>query len=276
MAEENFYTILEVTSTATQEEIKLAYRKAVVKYHPDLHAKDPNANKKMSVVNEAYETLGDPIKRENYDGKGLGTYAFSDFFTQGKRADTVKAEDFYGEAMGDLLRDLLGEKYGKKQTKKNAQGAGWGDYFGYFDELYEDVFSRKETAYEAAEAREEAREARERDQEPLEEQRAEDLYAYLTLTAGEARKGTKKDIIVESSEPCEYCGGTGHISQGYLTHVCDFCEGTGKHKVKQRTIRVTIPGGVKTGMTVHVANMGNAGEYGAPNGDLYINLTVKV
>ena len=274
MPAEDFYAILELTSAATQEEIKLAYRKAVVRYHPDLHSEDPQAHKKMSAVNEAYETLGDPTKRSNYDDGGEGTYAFSDFFTSARQSAATKPEDFYGETMEDLIRDLFGKNAGKKQAKKNNQEAGCGSYYGYFDELFEELFNKKTTSYEAAEDEEEAREERARDQEPLEDQQAEDLYVYLTLTAAEARKGTKKDIILETFEPCQYCDGTGSISQGYLTHVCDFCGGTGKHK-KKKTIRVTIPGGVKTGMKVRIARMGNVGEYGEANGDLYLNLTVK-
>lgn len=274
MPEQDFYAILEVVSTATQEEIKLAYRKAVVRYHPDLHKDDPQAHKKMSAVNEAYETLGDPTKRSNYDGGGEGAYAFSDFFTRGSQPTAAKPEDFYGEAMEDLIRDLFGKGTGKKQTKKNNQEAGRGSYYVYFDELFEELFNKKATSYEAAEDEEEAREERARDQAPLEEQRAEDLYAYLTLTTAEARKGTKKDIILETFEACQYCGGTGSISQGYLTHVCDFCGGSGQHK-KKKTIRVTIPKGVKTGMKVRIAKMGKAGEYGTASGDLYLNITVK-
>lgn len=274
MSEEDFYAILEVTSTATQEEIKLAYRKAVVKYHPDLHKDDPQAHKKMSEVNEAYETLGDPAKRNNYDSGGIGAYAFSDFFAQARPAAAAKTEDFYGEAMEDLIRDLFGEKAEKKQAKKNNQGAGWGSYFGYFDELFEELFNKKETSYEAAEEREEAREERARDQEPFEEQPEKDVYVKLTLTAREAAKGTKKNITFESFESCQYCDGTGTISQGYLTHVCDFCEGTGKNK-KQKTIKVTIPSGVKTGMKVRIPKMGKPGEYGETSGDLYLKITVK-
>lgn len=274
MPAEDFYAILEVAVTATQEEIKLAYRTAVKKYHPDLHKEDANANKKMSAVNAAYETLGDPTKRSDYDGNGLGTYTFSDFSTQGGAGRVSKAEGFYGEAMEDLLRDAFGKKYGRKQEKKDNQGTGWGSYFSYFDELFEELFNKKEASYEAAEAREEAREESARDQAPFAEQPEKDVYAKLTLTATEATKGTKKNITLESTEACQYCDGTGTLRQGYLTHVCDFCAGTGQHK-KQRTIKVTVPGGVKTGTKVRIAGMGKAGEYGAASGDLYLKITIK-
>jgi molecular chaperone DnaJ len=274
MPAEDFYTILQVAATATQEEIKLAYRKAVVRYHPDLHKNDADANKKMGKINEAYETLGDPAKRSNYDGNGLGTYAFSDFFTQRGAGGRSRTEGFYEEAMEDLLRDAFGKKYGRKQEKKDNQGTGWGSYFGYFEELFEDFFNKKATSYEAAEDSEEAREENTRDQEPFEEQPEKDVYAKLTLTAAEATKGTKKNITLESTEACQYCDGTGTLRQGYLTRVCDFCEGTGQHK-KQRGIKVTIPGGVKTGTKVRIAGRGKRGEYGEANGDLYLTLTVK-
>lgn len=242
----DYYKILGVAKVASQEEIKKAYREAVKKYHPDLHKDEPSAHKKMAEVNEAYETLGDPAKRGLYD-KQEGATNYVNFTPPVQNSRQPRwgfgEEDFVKEAFESYLRGA-----DKAKTKPQAPTA----YSSYFDNF---VAEARPTKKEAAQGK--------------------DLTKKLTLTETEARLGTKKEVKVKRYDKCGTCRGRGTVWGYDGAKKCPSCHGTGVTK-NARNLIITLPGGLRTGMRVHVAGQGDAGKQGRKDGALYLLITVKV
>mgnify|MGYP003586487657 FL=1 len=263
----DYYDILGVPKGASQDDIKKAYRELVKKYHPDLHKDDPGAPKHMAEVNEAYETLSDPAKREQYD-------------TYGKAG----APGFPGAGQG-----------------WTPQYGGSGEPFGGFD--FGDLFGSFMGGFGRSQAA----------QQPEESPRGRDLSVAMTLSLKEAVFGTKKEIQVRrydtcttchgsgaapgtSPKVCPTCGGSGEVRQTQDTifgrvvtagvcptcrgegrvidSPCPTCKGSGVARV-DKTIEVTIPAGVDSGMKVRITGQGDAGKHGGAPGDLYLLITVQ-
>ncbi len=269
----NYYETLGVPRDASSDEIKRKYRELVMKYHPDLHKDDPDAAKRMTEINEAYEVLSNPEKRAQYDKfgsvgaqQGGGGFDFRDF-------------GFGGEAGGDFfdIDDLL-RNFG----------------FGGFRAPGSRRAQQKETNPEAP-------------------TRGEDIGYSIKITLAEAVLGTKKTIKITRKETCPACHGSGvEPGSGYITcptchgsgvvkriqrsifgefvmqTTCPTCHGSGKiPKAKchtcggsgvvdaAKTIEVKIPAGVDTGMRVRVRGQGNAGLHKGPKGDLYLKVIVQ-
>lgn len=255
MAKKDYYEVLGVLKTSTTVEIKTAYRSMAKKCHPDLHPGDASAELQFKEITEAYEVLSDAQKRAAYDQYGHAA------FEQGAGG--------FGGGFGGF----------------NFTG-------GSFSDLFEEVFN----GFMGGNARSAAEDNR----------RGNDIKAEMTITLKEAFTGVKKKIEVptfvpcadcqgkggEGQEtcsvckghgrvrrqngffmmetPCTACGGTGHTIQ----HACDKCKGTGRVK-KTKTLEVSIPAGVETGVRMRVAGEGEAGLQGGQAGDLYVFITVK-
>ena len=243
-----YYEVLQVSKTASEAEIKKAYRKMAMKYHPDRNPDDPEAEERFKEVNEAYDVLSDPQKRSAYDQ--------------------------FGHAGVD--------------GSAGAGGGGFGG-FGDFSDIFGDIFGGG---------------GFHRGPQP-----GNDLQYELSITLEEAVKGTTVEIRIPTKEVCEACQGTGaepgsavetcptcggqgqvRIQQGFfaVAQTCPTCHGTGK-QIKQKckkcygegyvhdhkTLSVNIPAGVDTGDRIRLAGEGEAGEPGAPHGDLYVRIRVK-
>ncbi len=255
MAKRDYYEVLGVSKSASSEEIKKAYRLLAKKYHPDI-CKEPNAEEKFKEVQEAYEVLSDDQKRARYD-----QYGFEDP-TQG-----------FGGA---------------------GQGFSGFSGFGGFEDIFNSFFGGG------------GRGSHQRDN------RGADLEKTMTITFDEAVHGCKKVVRLNVDEVCPQCGGSGARSksdiktcekchgQGYVfvemqsifgrtrtQQVCPKCGGRGQEilnkcercggKGKFRTtkdITINIPAGIDNGMTLRVEGKGEAGEFGAEPGDLYITFKV--
>lgn len=236
MAERSYYDVLGVSRTATQDEIKKAYRRLARQYHPDLHTGSRKADmeKRFKELNEANEVVGDPENRKKYDqygprwreaeaferarreaGAGMGTGmggggGFSGF-TAGE-----------GQDFGDLFESLFG------------QGAGAQAGFRGF-------------AMPGA-----------------------DLEASASVTLREVLTGVTRRVELAEPVPCRTCGGTGRVSN----RPCPSCGGTGT-QVEPRTIEVKIPAGVQDGVLLRVPGKGEVGSRGGKRGNLYLRVHIE-
>lgn len=259
MSNRNYYEILGVTRSSDQEEIKKAYRKLAVQYHPDRNPNDSQSESKFKEATEAYEVLGDPKKRSQYDQLGH--------------------EAFQGARGGGGFNGFSGF-------------SGFGDIFEGFEDLFEGFFGNRSPRSTRSQQR------RGSDLQYHLEIDLEEAYfgkeSKITIEREEncdrcEGKGTQ---FGKTPDPCHVCGGRGQISrsQGFLSFssTCHKCNGTGvfiqnpckschgKGKVnRHRTLSIKIPAGVDTGTRIKISQEGGEGSHGGPRGDLYVYLQIR-
>jgi molecular chaperone DnaJ len=267
----DFYETLGLARGATQEEIKKAYRKSALKYHPDRNAGDPQAEKKFKEISEAYEVLSDEKKRQLYDQYG---------------EDALRGAPGMGGGGGpqggfSSMEEAL-------RTFMNAFGGGGGGGGGG-GSIFESFFG-----FEG---------------ESAEGQQGASKKMNLTLSFEEAMKGVEKEVSLNNYAACTTCDGSGaasknsikncsrchgsgqvHQTRGFfsmasvcpqchgkgkmITDPCKDCQGDGRIKQKQR-VTIKVPPGVDTGMRLRMGGYGDAGEGGGPAGDLYVFISVE-
>jgi molecular chaperone DnaJ len=250
----DYYEILGVSKDATQEEIKSAYRKAALKYHPDKNPGDKNAEEKFKKAAEAYSVLGDAERRSRYDRYGtVGDVPGAG----GVPWDSDLFADF---------SDLLGGLF------------GFGDLFGGGRRGAGRVQRGSDLRYDMHLTLQEAFEGKEESLEiPKEE-------ACGTCKGSGSKSGQR--IVCQAcrgrgtvafrqgfftvSRTCPQCGGEGEIVQD----PCSACTGRGRVRTR-KTIKVKIPAGVDAGTRLRISCEGEAGERGGPPGDLYIFMDVE-
>lgn len=251
MSKRDYYEVLGVSKDADEREIKKAYKRMAMKYHPDRNKTDADAIDKFKEASEANEVLTDPQKRAAYDQFGH---------------DGVNGQQG-------------GQGYG-----------GGGDFGDIFGDVFGDIFGGGQRRQQRA-------------------ARGSDLRYNMELTLEEAVRGVTKEIKVPTLVGCDVCDGSGakagtqantcstcnghgqvQMRQGFFTvqQPCPHCRGKGKiitdpcHKChgegryqKTKTLSVKIPAGVDTGDRIRLSGEGEAGEAGAPAGDLYVQMHVR-
>ncbi len=241
----DYYEILGVPRTASEAEIKKAFRKLAREYHPDVAKNKKQAEEKFKEVNEAYEVLGDPAKRKKYDELGSNWSAGADF------RPPPGWEGFgTGGRGGFASRGPAGEEF-----DFHFGGTGFSDFF---EQLFGTRGARARGGFGSGPAYAE---------EDLASERGRDIEGDLMVTLEEAQRGSVRSVSVRHSVPCEHCGGTGQRAR----HVCNVCGGTGQVP-KTDTYQVKIPPGVSEGQRLRVAGRGEAGLGGAAAGDLYLRV----
>ena len=256
MAKRDFYEVLGVAKDANDEDIKKAYRRLAMKFHPDRNPDDKQAEEKFKEANEAYEMLTDAQKRAAYDQYG---HAGVDPNMGGRGGP----EGFGGfaEAFGDIFGDIFGGAAGARRG--GGQQIYRGNDLSYAMEITLDEAARgKDTQI-----------------------RIPSWDSCETCKGSGAKPGT-------SPKTCNTCNGAGtvHMRQGFFSiqQTCPHCHGTGKiipepctacsgaGKIKkQKTLEVKIPAGINEGMRIRSAGNGEPGSNGGPSGDLYIEIRVK-
>ncbi len=260
----DFYEVLGIQRSATDDEIKKAYRKLAKKYHPDLNPDDSSAEQKFKEVSEAYEILSDKDKRSRYDQ--FGHAGVDPNFGAGGGAGGFGG--FGGFDMGDIFGDIFGGGFGGFGGRSNARrGPQRGSNvstevtisfeeaaFGCEKEIN---LYRIETCPDCSGSG----------------AKAGTEVATCSVCGGRGQVTTTQRTILGNMQTvttCSACGGKGKVAK----EPCSKCAGKGRVK-KSRKIKVKIPAGIDNGQTISLSGQGNAGEQGAPNGDLYVSVYVK-
>ncbi|PIZ30724.1 MAG: molecular chaperone DnaJ [Alphaproteobacteria bacterium CG_4_10_14_0_8_um_filter_53_9] len=263
------YSTLGVSKSASDAEIKSAYRKLAMKFHPDKNAGDAEAEKKFKELSAAYEVLKDPQKKAAYDR--FGSAAFGQGGGPGARGFGAGANSGGFEFSGnfeDLFEDILGGVFGQ-----GMGGHAGGAPRSSFRQQGADLRYNLEVSLTQA---------------------AEGLSTTIHFPAAGACKTCKGSGAKEGTSPttCSTCHGAGQVQfrQGFfsMARTCPECGGRGEiikekcpdchgagRKVKERKLNVTVPPGVDNGTRLRLTGEGEAGTHGGPAGDLYVFITVS-
>ena len=266
MAEKrDYYEVLGVSKGATADEIKKAYRKLAMKYHPDYNPGDKEAEEKFKELNEANEVLSDPEKRQRYDQFGFAGVDPN----YGAGAGGGFGGGFGGVDLGDLFGDIFGGGFGGfgggSRANPNAPRKG------------QDIRVRITLNFQEA---------------------VHGCSKKISITRQETctecggngcAKGTSPEIcpdcggrgyvvtqqrtpfgVMQSQQPCTRCGGKGKI----VKEPCKVCRGVGKMGIK-KTLEVNIPAGIDDDQSIALRGMGDAGTNGGPSGDVIVMVSVK-
>ena len=265
MAEKrDFYEVLGVSKTASDDELKKAYRKLAKQYHPDLNPDDKTAEAKFKEVSEAYEILSDKEKRSRYDQFGHAGVDPS----YGGGAGAGGFGGFGGFDMGDIFGDIFGGGFGGFSSHgQSRRGPQRGSH------MYADVtISFEEAAFgcekEISVYRIEAC-------DDCGGSGAKPGTDTITCTvcggSGQVRT-TQRTILgnMQTVTTCSACNGKGSV----VKEPCPKCAGKGKVK-RNKKMKVKIPAGIDDGQTISLSGQGNAGDKGAANGDLYVSVSVR-
>ncbi len=253
MSDKDFYEILEVSRTASDEEIKKSYRKLAMKYHPDKNKGNSKAEKKFKEISAAYEILKDPQKKAAYDQYG------HDAFRQGGMGGAQGFGDFAG-GFSDIFEEFFGGGFGGASRQR---GPTRGSDLRYnMSVSLQDAFSGKKTQIKIPSNIncDSCNGTGSADKSGPSTCSTCNGYGKVRSTSG----------FFSIERPCHSCGGEGVT----IKNPCLKCSGTGQQK-KQKTISVSIPAGVDTGTRIRISGEGERGQRGAGNGDLYIFLDVK-
>ena len=262
----DYYAVLGVEKNATDEELKKAYRKLAIKYHPDKNPGDKTAEEKFKELGEAYEVLSDPQKRAAYDQYG------ADAFDPRKRSGfgggggagfqdpfDIFSQVFGGGAGGSIFDELFGGMHGRR----SSNGAQRGN-----DMRYDLEISFEEAAMGCE------KELNIRKEVACTQCNGTGLAPGASMKScpdcggrGQVKVGSGWISMVQT---CQKCAGTGRIPE----KPCAACRGTGR-ATQMSKVTIKIPPGVDTGTRLRSSGNGEAGLRGGPAGDLYVFLNVK-
>lgn len=261
---EDFYSVLGVSHSATDDEIKKAYRKLAIKYHPDHNPGDKTAEEKFKEVNNAYQVLGDPKQRARYDQLGHEMYTKGGSASAGG-AGGMDPMDFFSQMFGGSggeggfdFSDLFG---GGRRRNPNAPRKGQDMLYRLTIEFEDAVFGAKKTI--TVPRTETCDRCSGSGCEP-------GTSKHTCPTCHGRGQQTISQGFFSMSQPCRACGGTGQV----IDKPCTKCHGAG-HVNAKKDFEVTIPPGIDDGGRLRLSGGGCAGENGGPSGDLYIEISIR-
>jgi molecular chaperone DnaJ len=261
MSKRDYYEVLGVAKTATEAEMKSAFRKLAMQYHPDKNPGDHAAEVKFKEINEAYQTLSDAQKRAAYDRFGHAAFA-----NGGAGAGGPGFGNDFSDFMSDIFENFFGDGRGGGAGAGRGRGSGGrerGSDMRYNLEItLEEAFTGKNATLKIPTA------------------------ITCEVCGGTGAKAGSKP------KPCPTCGGLGRVraTQGFFSieRACPNCHGRGEviddpcgncggagRVTRERTLQVNVPAGVEDGTRIRLSGEGEAGVRGGPAGDLYIFLALK-
>lgn len=263
----DYYSSLGISKGASPEEIKKAYRKSAIKYHPDKNPGDKEAEKKFKEISEAYEVLSDDKKRQMYDQYG---------------ADAVR---------GGGPGGMGGGGFSSMEDALNAFRGAFGGQGGGGESIFDSLFGFGSEGQESG-ARQGASKKINLTITFNEAVRGVEKEVMLTTYVNCPRCDGSGAASPSSVKTCSRCHGRGqtHQTRGFfsMTTTCAQCQGTGKmisdycpecsgagRIKKKEKVSIKIPAGVDNGMRLRMAGHGDAGQAGGPAGDLYVFLSVE-
>ena len=264
MAEKrDYYEVLGVSKSATQDEIKKAYRKIAKENHPDQHPGDKACEERFKEANEAYEVLSDEEKRKKYDQFGFAAFDPNAGFNGGGFGGFDGFGGFGG--FGDIFGDLFSGFGGATRSNPNAPRRG------------ESLRATLNISFEEAAfgCKKEVTVAR---VETCPDCRGTGCAPGTTPEICPDCKGTGSVTVnqrtpfgvMQSSSPCSKCRGTGKI----IHQPCKTCRGMGSVR-RQHKVEIKVPAGIDDGQTINKPGGGNAGVNGGPAGDLLVSVIVR-
>jgi molecular chaperone DnaJ len=262
MTKADFYNVLGVSKSASTDEIKTAYRKLAMKYHPDRNPDNKAAEEKFKEATEAYEVLGDSSKRTQYDQFGhAGMNSGMGGGHAGYSHGNMNMDDIF-ENFGDIFGSMFGGGAAKGRRKKGPQPQAGLSLTKDIDITLQEAFlgTKKEIAYHH-------------------------YFSCDTCNGSGAKSGT-------SAQSCTPCNGSGemHFKQGFFMYAqaCSSCNGqgftiptpcsscNGQSRVQRYDkFTVNIPKGIFNNAELRVSEKADAGLYGGPAGDLFLNIRIK-
>ena len=255
----DYYEVLGVEKNASEGEIKKAYRKLAMKYHPDQNPGDASAEAKFKEIGEAYEVLSDPDKKARYDQYGFAGVD-PNFGAGGGGFGGFDGFDF-----GDIFGSFFGG--GGARTQQRRNGPARGQNLGVNLEI-----TFEEAAFGC--------------EKDISFGRIEDCSACsgsgckpgtqpetCSRCSGRGTIRTQQNFMgmtMQSENPCPTCGGKGKL----IKDPCDVCKGKGKVR-RNKTVKAAVPAGIDHGQSFRLRGEGNCGSNGGPNGDVLVTVSVK-
>jgi molecular chaperone DnaJ len=252
----DYYKILGVERNASAEDLKKAYRKLAMKYHPDKNPGDAASEKKFKEINAAYDVLKDDQKRAAYD-----RYGEAGVNGQGGFGGAGAGGFDFASGFSDIFEDLFGG-FGGSKSRKSQQNNRGSDLRYNLEISLEDAFKGENVKIQvqAHSTCETCNGTGSNDNKKV------DVCSHCS---GSGRLRVQQGFfVVERS--CHHCNGTGQI----IKNPCKTCHGQGR-VMKNKTLSVKIPRGVEEGTRIRLAGEGEAGIRGGTSGDLYIFVSVK-
>ncbi len=252
----DYYEVLTVSRTASDQELKTAYRKLAMQYHPDRNPGNAEAEEKFKECSEAYQVLSDPQKRAAYDRYGHAGVS---------GVGSGNGDPFAGMGdIGDIFGDFFGEMFnmGGNSSRRTSRAQRGRDI--RFDHVieFEDAVFGKEVQVTIRRAESCA---------TCQGTGTASGRGPATCAQCQGRGQVRyQQGFFSVARTCNVCGGTGSV----ITDPCSTCRGDGRTE-KQHALHVKIPAGVEEGTRIRYQGEGDAGRYGGPSGDLYIVLSIK-
>lgn len=256
----DYYELLSVSRNANGDEVKRAYRKLAMQYHPDKNPGDKTAEVKFREITEAYQILSDDQKRAAYD-----RYGHAAFEQGGMGGAGMGGFDFNGfpGGLSDILNEVFGEMMGGGGGRASSTGAQRGNDVRYDLEL------TLEEAFKGVE-----KEIKVSTPQTCETCKGSGAKPGSSPTTCKQCQGAGKVRIQQGfflmERSCPVCSGAGRV----IEDPCKDCRGQGRTR-KERTLKITVPAGVDTGTRIRIASEGEAGMRGGASGDLYVFIAVK-